>query len=107
MSNVLKDKKTLKYNYLSRYSTFSIYYNTLDEKYIYGITSYLNDSIAYVEYKVKQGDTLDSLANYYYGRPDFYWVIADFNKILDPLEELFGNYDTLKLPSLSDITFKK
>ena len=65
------------------------------------------DNVVYVAHKVTEKDTLDSLADYYYGRPDLYWVIADFNKIQDPFIELFGKYESLKIPSLSNITFKE
>ena len=102
--DVLKDKQYTKYNYISRYATFPFYYNTEDKKYVYGITSYLNDSITYVAYTVKAGDTLEQLANYHYGRPDYYWVIADYNKITDPFAELKG---TIRIPNLNSITFKK
>ena len=107
MADVLKDKQYIQYNYISRYSSFPIYYNTQDEKYIYGITSQLRDDTPYVEVKVEQGDNLDVLAEHYYGRPDYYWIIADFNRILDCLiDDLSSKYKTLKLPVLSNIAFK-
>lgn len=105
--DVLKDKSTKDYNHLSRYSVFPYYYNTTDKKYIYGITSWLNDSVDYVECKIKQGDTLDSLSEYYYGRPDFFWVIADYNRILDCFTELFNKFETIKIPNINSITFKR
>ena len=105
--DVLKDKHTIEYNYISRYSIFPVYYNKVDKKYVYGITNHLRDSVAYVEYKIQQGDTLDSLANYHYGRPDYYWVIADFNKIQDPFIDLFENYESIRIPNLNSISFKK
>ena len=103
--DVLKDKQTRSYDYISRYSSFSFYYNTLDDKYIYEVTSQLNDNITFVEHKIKQWDTLDSLAFYYYGRPDLYWVIADFNRIQDPFISLFENYKSIKIPQLSNISY--
>ncbi len=105
--DVLKDKQNIDYNYISRYSVFPVYYNTVDNKYIHGLTSHLKDSISYVEHKVVQGDTLDILAEENYGRPDYYWVIADFNKIQDPFINLFETYKTIKIPSLNGITFKR
>ena len=107
MADVLKDKQTLTYNYISRYASFPVYYNTKDNKYIYGLTSQLKTEIPYVECKVLQGDNLDVLSEHYYGRPDLYWIIADFNRIQDPFEELFGNYQTLKIPVLSNIAFER
>ena len=106
MGDVLKDKQMIQYDYISRYASFPIYYNTEDNKYVYGITSQLNQNVPYVEVKVHQGDNLDNLAEYYYGRPDYYWIIADFNRIQDPLIELYGKYETLKVPVLSNIVFE-
>ena len=57
--------------------------------------------------RIKQGDTLESLSAEYYGRPDYYWVIADFNRMPDPFVELFGSKETLLIPSLATISFRK
>jgi len=103
--DVLVDKQKRDYDHISRYSSFSFYYNTQDKKYIYEITSQLSDIVTFVEHKIKQDDTLDSLAFYYYGRPDLYWVIADFNRIQDPFINLYENYKSLKVPNLSNISF--
>lgn len=107
MADVLTNKQTKDYNYTSRYTTFPIYYNTKDKKYMYGLTSQLRDDIAYVECKIEPGDNFDNLAEHYYGRPDYYWVIADFNRIQDPLIELYGNYETIKIPVFSSIAFER
>ena len=107
MADILKDKQTKDYPYTSRYAQFPIYYNTKDRKYMYGLTSQLRDDIPYVECKIQPGDNFDNLAEHYYGRPDYYWVIADFNRISDAFVELYGNYDTLKIPVFSSISFKQ
>ena len=104
--NVLKDKQYLQYNYISRYATFPIFYHTQDNKYIYGLTSQLDDTTPYVEVTIEQGDNLDNLSDYYYGRPDYYWIIADYNRIQDPFEKLFGKYKSLKIPVLSNIAIE-
>ena len=104
--DVLKNKAQKLYSYVSRYTAFPYYYHTKDDKYIYGITSQLNDNNTFIVHQVSPKDTLDSLALYYYGRPDLYWVIADFNKIQDPFIDLFKAFSTLNIPSLSNITFK-
>ena len=70
--NILKNKSYRTYDYTSRYSTYPYYYNTLDKKYIYGITGQLSDETEYTLHYVTDRDTLDSLALYYYGRPDLY-----------------------------------
>lgn len=104
--DVLKEKQLKNYDYLSRYATFPFYYNSNDNKYIYGITSQLSKENQFVAHKVKQTDTLESLALDYYGRPDFYWIIADFNRICDPFIKLFGNVEIINIPTLSNIEFK-
>lgn len=102
----LKQKTYKTYDYISRYQPFPYYYNEEDKKYIYGITSQLKKNITYVLVNIKQFDTLDSLAEKYYGRPDYYWVIADYNDIQDPFIQLWGNYKTLKIPTLGSISWK-
>lgn len=105
--NILKNKSYRTYDYTSRYSTYPYYYNTLDKKYIYGITGQLSDETEYTLHYVTDRDTLDSLALYYYGRPDLYWIIADFNRIQDPYINLFEKYNYIYIPSLSGVKYKK
>lgn len=102
----LKQKSYRTYDYISRYQPFPYYYHELDEKYIYGITSQLKKNINYTLVNITQFDTLDSLAEKYYGRPDLYWVIADYNDIIDPFIQLFGNYTSIKVPTLGSISWK-
>lgn len=104
--DVLKDKQSKTYSYISRYSAFPFYYNTLDNKYIYGVTSQLDKNIPYVAHKIEQSDTLESLALKYYGRPDYYWVIADFNSIQDPFIHLKEKFEIIKIPALSNISYQ-
>lgn len=99
------DKKYNTYSYTSRYTAFPYYYNTLDNKYIYGLTSRLNQNITYVAHAVHDYDTLDSLSYTYYGRPDLYWVIADFNNIQDPYIKLKDKFETIKVPTLTAISY--
>lgn len=101
---VLKNKAYKEYSKLSRYSEFPYYYHTLDKKYIYGRTAYLDDSTLFTTHVVKQGDTFDTLALEYYNNPTYYWIICSFNHIQDPYSELVP--DTLiKIPSISNIKF--
>lgn len=104
--DVLTNKSTKEYQYTSRYAQFPYYYHSVDDKYIYGITSNLNTDVSIVLHTVAPIDTLESLALKYYGRPDLYWVIADINKIRDCFEPLFGKFTSIKIPSLSEISFK-
>ena len=101
------DNKAYKdYNKISRYSVFPYYYNRLDDKYVYGLTSHLkiNDT-KYVNHYVKKDETLDSIALYYYNNPTYYWIIADFNRIQDPYQKLIIG-STLKIPTFSNIKFE-
>ena len=104
--DVLKDKKTRSYDYISRYTGVYYYYHTLDNRYMYGITKQLDDTATYISHTISETDTLDSLANYYYGRPDFFWIIADFNRIQDPfvkLKEL--PIKVIKIPTISNLNY--
>ena len=104
--NVLKDKSSRTYFYTSRYATLPYYYNTLDKKYIYGISKNLNTNTDYVLHNLVDSDSLDSLALKYYGRPDLFWVIADFNNLNDPYIKLVDKMSSIKIPSLSGITWR-
>ena len=105
--DVLTNKQTRQYDYVSRYAPFNFYFNFLDDKFVYGITSQLSGDVSFVAHKVVQGDTLDSLSEYYYGRPDLYWVIADYNRIQDPFAQLWGNRGVINVPTLSDVSFER
>ena len=104
--NVLKDKSSRTYFYTSRYATLPYYYNTLDKKFMYGISKNLNTNTDYVLHNLVDSDSLDSLALKYYGRPDLFWVIADFNNLNDPYIKLTDKMSSIKIPSLSGITWR-
>lgn len=103
--DILTNKTTESKDYISRYSNFPFYYHELDEKFIQGVTAYLSTDKSYVTVSVDQTMTLDALSNKYYGRPDYWWVIADFNRIRDPFIDLYPRYTTLKIPSITDIEY--
>lgn len=104
--DVLTNKAFKTYLRLSRYSNYPYYYNTLDDKYIYGITSNLSDSTPYSIHTVAQNDTFDSLALKYYNNPTYFWIIADYNRYNDPyVRPLIGT--KLKIPSLSELIFER
>lgn len=104
--DILKNKQYRQYDYISRYAPFPLYFNTVDKKYVYGTTAHLNDKSEYVAHKVTMIDTLESLALKYYGRPDFYWIIADFNRISDSFITLIDFFSVIKIPSLSTLSFE-
>ena len=104
--DVLKDKKYKDYEALSRYVGFPTYYNTLDKKYMYGIMTQMETNKQYVEHEVTPTDTLEYIAFKYYGRPDYYWIIAMFNHINDSFKPLIGKFKKIKIPTISNISFK-
>lgn len=112
-------------NYFSRYNGFSYYYNKLSEKKVpikdkYGnisidsntgevlfqiegkynmsTSSWLKDTNDYETYIVQEGDTYDYIALKKYNNPTQYWIICDFNHIIDPFKEPTPG-DVLYLPS--------
>lgn len=100
----LLNKSYKDYNYTSRYSPFPYYYHKKDDKYIYGITAYLDETTAFTLHTVSQGETLDKLAMYYYNNPTLFWVICSFNRIRNPYMYLIPG-QKLKIPSLANIKF--
>lgn len=104
--DTLKNKSYNSFDYTCRYSNIPFYYNTKDEKYIYGIGQQLSKDTQYVAHKTKDTDTLDYLALKYYGNPTLYWVIAYFNDITDAYIDLVDFYPIIKVPALSSIEFK-
>lgn len=101
----LQDKSYRTYNYISRYSSFPYYYDTEDKKYIYGTTSYLDDTTPYTLYKVNKGDTWDSMALKFYNSPTFFWIICDFNRVQNPYDPpVVGT--RVKIPALTNIVFE-
>ncbi len=105
--DILKDKSYKTTDTLSRFTSFPYYYNTIDGKYQYGIMSQLSKDTTYIIHGVSREDTLESLALKYYGRPDYYWVIAMFNDINDAFGKLYNKHKTLKIPSVSNIKFEQ
>lgn len=70
--DILENKQTKTYDYFSRYNGINFYYNKEDGKYMYGLSKQLDDNTPYIIHKVQQGDSFDSLAEKYYGRPDYF-----------------------------------
>lgn len=104
--DVLRDKKRrADYDALSRYEIFSYYFHSLDEKFIYGITNHLSQDIEFVLHTITEKDTLDNLSLKYYGRPDYFWIIADFNNIKDPFKPLFKAFREVKIPNMGQLSF--
>lgn len=103
--DVLEKKAYKFYAKLSRYSSIPYYYQTLDNKYVYGTCLQLNENTPYKIHKVKQNDTYDSLALQYYNNPTYYWIICDFNRVQDPFTEPEIGIE-IKIPTMSTIEFQ-
>ena len=104
--NILSNETYKQYNNLSRYSLVPIFYNKLDRTYQPGFPMRLKKNLSVVYHTVKAGDTLDSLSLFYYGNPTYYWIIADYNDILDPFLPLV--VDTrLSIPTFQTIAFNE
>ena len=123
--NVLTNKTIKTSDFFSRYNGFAYYYNKLSEKkvkikdsngkyivdpstgetlyqkegkYNMSTSSWLKDTDEYEAYTVKEGDTYDSIALKKYNNPTYYWIICDFNRVIDPFVEPKPG-DILYLPS--------
>lgn len=103
--DVLKNKSYKSYDFLSRYTNFPYYYNSTDDKYIYGLTGHIKKDCPYVIHEVKRNETLDSVSLYYYNNPTYYWIICDFNDIADPFMQLLEG-SKLKIPTFSMVSFE-
>ena len=104
MQEILTQKTFKEYTYISRYAVFPYFYNRVDKKYIYGITSHLKKDTGYVPYIVKQGDTPDTISLYFYNSPLYYAFILDFNNINDPYATLEPG-TLLRIPTLSTVEY--
>lgn len=103
--DTLKNKTYVSFDYLSRYANMPYYYDTIQDKQIFGIGTNLKTTSEFLTHKVKNRDTLDNLALKYYNNPTFWWVIAYFNDIQDPFKPLVDKYETLKIPNITSIQF--
>lgn len=104
--DVNDSKNYRSYDSLSRYSSVPYYYNRTDGKYVYGVGRQLDDTTSYILHTVEVSDTFDSLALKYYGRPDYFWIIADFNHVQNPFLKVIDVMDNVKIPALSSIKYK-
>ena len=102
--DVLKNEQYKSYDRLSRYSAFPIYYNTLDDKYESSTVSYLSSDTQHVLYKVKEGDTYDKISLQHYNNPTYFWIICNYNRVLDSFEKPEPG-SVLKIPIMSNIEF--
>lgn len=104
MRPLLTNRQYKEYSRISRYSSFPIYYNKNDDKYVQGTTSQLSTETSFQSYTVQRNDTYDSIALYFYNNPTYYWIICDFNRVQDPFEKPVEG-TLLKIPNFSTIYF--
>lgn len=104
--DTLKDKQFATFDYISRYTSVPFYYDTLADRYVYGIGANMSKDTEWTLHKVTQTDNLDKLALKYYNNPSYWWVIAYFNDIQDAFIKLSDKYTTLKIPSISQVSFE-
>lgn len=103
--DVLINKKYPQLDYLARDIGRPYYFNTADQREIFGLGSNMKKDTAWVAHKVVESDTLDYLALKYYNNPTLWWLIAYFNDMGDPFVQLSLHYDILKIPNMSSIEF--
>ena len=103
---ILTNKTTKSNTHYSRYNGINYYYNKLDNKCQLQTKAWLKQTDAYTSYTVVEGDTYDKIAVKFYNNPTFYWLICDFNHIVDPfIEPKKGT--KLNIPTLGkDIQFE-
>jgi len=53
-------------------------------------------NMPYTIRRLVESDRLDNLANDAYGDPDFWWLLAKYNKIIDPMD--ISNLIEIKIP---------
>lgn len=103
--DTFKNKRFGSFNYTSRYTGIAYYYDSEAQKDVYGIVKPMQKGTSWIAHKLKQEDSLDSLALKYYNNPTFWWVIAFFNNINDPFIKLNEHFDIIRIPNISSIVF--
>lgn len=103
--DTMTNKKYLQYDYRSRYSDIPTFFDKTNSREVYGIGLQLLKDAPYVSHKVTGSDSLDSLALKYYNNPTYWWAIAYYNDMLDSFGKLSDQFEIIKIPSISAITF--
>ena len=101
--NVLTNRAIKSSKYYSRYNGLYYYYNNLDDKYQLETRHWVKefvDTSKIQTYIVKEKDTYDTIALEFYNNPTYYWVICDYNRIIDPFTSPKEG-TVLYLPSLN------
>lgn len=84
MSNFYDKFPTIRYNFDgNRNKNTSVFTNVMFRFII--SDKIKNNMFAYYDIVVPDGETISTVADKYYGDPEFHWVIAMLNNIVDPL----------------------
>lgn len=70
--DVLTNKQYASYDYISRYTGIPYYFNTTDDREVYGLSKNAIKNATYALYTTAPGDTLDGIALTQYNNPS-YW----------------------------------
>ena len=109
--DVLRNQSTKTSKYFSRYNGKNTYMNILDVlsrdketgnvayKEQIETSRWLSHNNDYKVYVTDEEDTYDLLAHQFYNNPTYYWIICDFNRVLDCMKPLKPN-TTLYIPTL-------
>ena len=106
MRDKLIDETYKEYDRFSRYQTTPCFYNTSTQQNQCGVSNWLKNDTTYSLHFVKKDETIDMIALYYYNNPTYYWIIADFNRIVDPFVQLEEGQQ-LKIPVFSNVVFEE
>ena len=102
--NMLINPQRKQYMYFSRYQISDYYYDTTAQKYWMANSYWLKDTTPYILHTVERGETYDSIALDSYANPTYWWIIADFNRVLDPFENPKEG-SVIKVPIFSNLDF--
>lgn len=92
---------------MSYFKNFPIVYYTLDDRKTINLIqdilrrikidiSVVDNASLFDEYDIKEGETLESVADRFYKDPNMYWVIALCNDIFDPRFDAVLDYNALE-----------
>jgi hypothetical protein len=93
--------KPRKYTHVSRYSVYRQIIDDNNNQYTETANQYTVDEEStdiYHEVQNEEENRLDIISNKYYNTPDYYWVIAMANDLVDPFIIKVG--DVLRIPSI-------
>ncbi|MEX0595666.1 MAG: baseplate wedge protein 53 [Candidatus Paceibacterota bacterium] len=97
---------TMQYKFQTKDTYTILYTNILLRLKV--LDSIKNNMYAYYEYVIAEEDSIEILAEKYYGSPEFHWIIALANDMVDPLfdwpkkQREFINYIKSKYESISN-----